>query len=383
MNTDPIARYAALVAEGAVVHDPAQEALAERLSRLADALAKARPIPGSLLDRILARLQRRRPPRGVYVHGEVGRGKTMLVDMFFETAPARRKRRAHFNDFMADVHDRIHAVRRAASGTGSAGDDAIPAVARDIAGQAQLVCLDEFHVDDVADAMILGRLFTVMFKEGVVLVATSNQPPDQLYAHGLNRALFLPFIALLKERTEVFNLDAATDYRLMKLRDAGVWFAPCDANADAAMDAAWNRLTDGGGGEEMALNLKGRELTVPRASLGAARFHFDQLCRAPLGPNDFLAIARRFHTVVIDQIPVIGPRERNAARRFVLLVDTLYDHRVKIVASAAGEPDVLYPDGPLSDEFRRTASRLIEMRSEDYLASAHGARSTRIAASSP
>ena len=371
MQATPRARYDALVAEGMIEADPAQAGLVERLDRLAGQIEAQKARRRGLLSGLLRR-RRSEAPRGLYIHGDVGRGKTMLIDLFFETVDIGAKRRVHFNDFMADVHDRVHDFRQRLKRGAVKGDDPLPPVARAIASEARLLCFDEFHVDDIADAMILGRLFSGLFAHGVTAVATSNVPPEGLYAHGLNRQLFLPFVDLLKEHMEVARLDAPTDYRLDKLRGGGTWFSPADAAADAEMDTAWRRLTGGDSGPPTTLKLKGRELSVPQAQMGVARFTFAELCEAPLGPNDFLALARAFHTLLIDRIPVLEARQRNAARRFVLLVDTLYDNHVKLIASAAAEPDALYPTGPLAGEFRRTASRLHEMRSEAYLATAHG-----------
>jgi cell division protein ZapE len=380
MKPTPAQRYSELVANGTIAPDPAQARLAERLSSLSIEVGRwadthRRPLLGRLLRR-----GRPVPPRGLYVHGDVGRGKTMLVDLFFDTAPLAAKQRAHFNDFMADVHERIHVVRTRFKAGESRNSDPIPPVAADIARGASLLCLDELHVDDIADAMILGRLFTALFGHGVVAVATSNSPPDDLYAHGLNRDLFLPFVRLLKERMEIMRLDADTDYRLDKLRGSTTWFAPLDSTTEAGMAEVWKRLTGADAGEPKVLSVKGRSLHVPQAHMGVARLGFADLCQAALGPNDFLALARSFHTIMIDHIPIITPRQRNEARRFVLLIDTLYDYRVKLIASAAAQPDALYPDGPLEGEFRRTVSRLIEMQSEGYMSEPHGSRST---ASSP
>lgn len=374
MQNSTAARYAALVAAGTVELDPQQAALAERFDALAHALLQSRkPARKLSLGRLFGPRRPAAPVRGIYVHGDVGRGKTMLVDLFFDTIALPARRRAHFNDFMADVHQRVHDFRQRLKRGEARGDDPIPPVAEALATESRLLCLDELHVDDIADAMILGRLFSALFSRGVVAVATSNVPPDGLYAHGLNRPLFLPFVSLLKERMEVVRLDAATDYRLDKLRGGGTWFAPAGTQADAAMEAAWRRFAGAETGQPATLSVKGRTVAVPHAHMGVARFDFADLCDAPLGPNDYLALARAYHTVLIDRIPVLRANQRNATRRFVLLIDTLYDNRVKLVASAEGEPDGLYPDGPLAGEFRRTASRLHEMRSEAYLALAHGA----------
>ncbi len=317
------------------------------------------------------------PPRGLYIYGPVGRGKTMLMDMFFDAAPAPLKRRAHFHAFMADVHARLHQWRQAMKRGEATGEDPIAAVAAELAREASLLCFDEFSVRDIADAMILGRLFTALFAAGVVVVATSNVAPDDLYKDGLNRALFLPFVALLKERLEVVELDARTDYRLQKLRRAPVYYTPLGPKADGALDAAFLALTGHERGEPMTIELLGRRLDAPQAIDGVARFDFDSLCRRPLGSADYLKLAQRFHTIILDRIPRLGESERNEARRFMILIDALYDMRVKLIASAAGEPETLYSgaDGAEAFEFKRTASRLYEMRSADYLALPHGRES--------
>ena len=319
------------------------------------------------------------PPRGVYVHGAVGRGKTMLMDLFYGAADVPRKRRAHFHAFMADVHGRLHLWRQAHKRGEVAGDDPIAPVAAELASEASLLCFDEFAVRDIADAMILGRLFTALFSEGVVVVATSNVAPDDLYLEGLNRSLFLPFVALLKERLEIVELDARTDYRLEKLARAPVYYTPLGPKTDAALDAAFLALTGIRQGQPAAIALLGRVLEVPQAIDGVARFDFDGLCGRPLGSPDYLEIAERFHTLFVDRIPVLATAQRNEARRFIILIDALYDMRVKLIASAAAEPAALYAgaDGAEAFEFARTASRLFEMRSADYLALPHGRDASR------
>jgi cell division protein ZapE len=367
-------RYRALVLDHRFQYDPAQAELALKLDALAASLdgyrAEAKP---SAFARLMG-LKIPEPPRGVYVYGAVGRGKTMLMDMFFDAAPMRLKRRAHFHAFMADVHARLHQWRQALKRGEVAGEDPIAPVAAELAREASLLCFDEFSVRDIADAMILARLFTALFAAGVVVAATSNVAPDDLYKDGLNRALFLPFIALVKERLDVVELDARTDYRLEKLRRAPVYYAPISPKADAALDAAFLALTGHDRGAPIEIELLGRHLDVPQAIDGVARFDFDALCRKPLGAADYLKIAQRFHTVIIDRIPALAASERNAAKRFIILIDALYDMRVKLIASAAGEPETLYAgaDGAEAFEFARTASRLIEMRSADYLALPHG-----------
>jgi cell division protein ZapE len=333
---------------------------------------RAEPRPGAFA-RFMG-LKVAEPPRGLYIHGPVGRGKTMLMDMFFDAAQAPLKRRAHFHAFMADVHARLHQWRQALKRGEVAGEDPIAPVAAELAGEASLLCFDEFSVRDIADAMILSRLFTALFAAGVVVVATSNVAPDDLYKDGLNRALFLPFIALIEDKLDIVELDARADYRLEKLKRAPVYYSPIGPKADAALDAAFLALTGHEKGDPLEIELLGRRLDVPQAIDGVARFDFDALCRRPLGSADYLKIAQRFHTVIIDRIPALAGNERNEAKRFIILIDALYDMRVKLIASAAGEPETLYAgrDGAEAFEFARAASRLYEMRSVEYLALPHG-----------
>jgi cell division protein ZapE len=366
--------YRALVSERAFESDPAQATLIGKLDALASKLKgyKAEGKPNGLLRLFGAKPAE--PPRGLYIHGQVGRGKTMLMDMFFDAIEGPRKRRAHFHAFMADVHARLNQWRQARKRGEVTGEDPIAPVAADLAREASLLCFDEFSVRDIADAMILSRLFAVLFAAGVVVVATSNVAPDDLYKDGLNRALFLPFITLIKERLEVIELDARTDYRLEKLQRAPVYYSPLGPKADSALDAAFLTLTGHERGEPAQIELLGRHLDVPQAIDGVARFDFDALCRRALGAADYLKLAQRFHTLVLDRIPVIGASERNEAKRFIILIDALYDMRVKLIASAAGEPETLYSgaDDAEAFEFARTASRLFEMRSAEYLALPHG-----------
>ncbi len=372
-------RYAARVAVGEIESDPGQLYAIGRLARLERELADYRPPAKS---GALGWLMARRPmtaPRGVYLFGDVGRGKTMLMDLFFEAAPAAKKRRTHFHEFMADVHVRIRDIRYALKYGEVSNGDPIALAAGMIAGETSLLCFDEFLVTDIADAMILGRLFEKLFEQGVMLVATSNVPPEELYKDGLNRALFVPFIRLLEERVEVIALEARTDFRLEKLRDVAIWHVPADAAARASINRAWRRLAGPEGGAPLDLPHLGRAIHVPRAGGGAARFVFRDLCEMPLGAGDFVALARAFHTVIVENIPAIAAERRNEAKRFILLIDTLYDSAVKLIASAATEPDRLYAgtEGFEAFEFRRTGSRLHEMRSVAYLALPHGKRDSR------
>ncbi|RAZ85376.1 cell division protein ZapE [Mesorhizobium hawassense] len=364
-------RYDHLVQSGAAARDPAQERIVAALDRLINEIASKRLAQKSsaLGWLFAAKRQPRAPVKGLYIHGGVGRGKTMLMDMFFELLPVRRKRRVHFNDFMADVQDRIQKHRQARKEGTVKEDDPIPPVARALADQAWVLCFDEFSVTDIADAMILSRLFSALFAGGVVLVATSNVAPENLYRDGLNRQLFLPFISLLERNAEVMTLDAEKDYRQEKLNRQPVYVTPDDAAADRALDDAWEAMTNGQPAGEVTLTLKGRHLVVPRAVGDAARFSFADLCEKPLGARDYLAIAGRFSTVFIDHVPVLGEGKRNEAKRFILLIDTLYDHRMRLVMSAAAPPQGLYTAkrGNEVFEFERTASRLVEMQSRDWL----------------
>jgi cell division protein ZapE len=375
LSTPVSDRYAALVRDGAIERDPAQTRVLKLLDELATELGQFRlQRKSNPLGWLFGARKASPSPRGLYVWGSVGRGKTMLMDLFFEVSPVRRKRRAHFHAFMADVHARVHAWRQQLKAGKVKGDDPIAPIAEALADDAWLLCFDEFSVTDIADAMILGRLFSALFARGVVVVATSNVAPPRLYEGGLNRALFLPFIAELERRMQVVELDARADFRLEKLRGAPVYHAPADAAARAALDRAFLALTGLERGAEENLTVFGRTVVVPQAAHGVARFSFEDLCGRPLGASDYLEIAREFHTVLIDGIPVMGFEKRNEARRFVWLIDALYDMHVKVVASAEAEPTALYTasEGREAFEFERTASRLIEMRSGEYLALPHG-----------
>ena len=376
------ARYEALVAAGKIERDRAQDHLLDLFGALEQRLAEHRLARKSSSLGWLFGARDREPIRGLYLHGEVGRGKTMLMDLFFETSPVLRKRRVHFHEFMDEVHERVREFREKLKAGEVSGEDPIRLTAATIAEQTWLICFDEFHVTDIADAMILGRLFKRLFELGVVVVATSNVAPEELYKDGLNRALFLPFIALIEQHMAVVRLSARTDFRLEKLSGRPVWYVGGGAAVDEAMDEAWRRLTGGHPGQAQELTVKGRRLHVPCAAMGVVRFSFHDLCEQPLAAADYLRIAHDFHTVVLDRIPVMDYERRNEVKRFIILVDTLYDNAVKLVASAAAEPDALYraSEGFEAQEFKRTASRLIEMRSQAYLAQPHGRRDSTASA---
>lgn len=371
-------RYAALIAAGKIEADAGQAALAHQMSQLALRLDQHRLArKSSALGWLFGKIEKREEPlKGLYIHGEVGRGKTMLMDLFFSTSPVVRKRRVHFHEFMADVHERVHVYRQEIKNGDVSEHDPIHRAATAIAEESWLLCFDEFHVTDIADAMILGRLFTRLFDIGVIVVATSNLAPSELYKDGLNRALFLPFIDMLKRHCVVARLDARVDFRLEKLTGVPTWYVPPNGKSEAALDDAWHRLVGESDGAPHELMVKGHGVLVPKAAMGVARFSFEDLCAQPLAAADFLKLAHEFHTIMIDRIPVMDFSRRNEAKRFIILIDTLYDHAVKLLASAEAQPDELYTgsQGYEANEFRRTASRLIEMRSQAYLGLPHGPR---------
>ena len=365
--TGVFSQYRERVEAGLLSEDPAQAEAARRLDDLAERLANL-PKAGWF--------SKPEPVTGLYLWGGVGRGKSMLMDLFFETAAPKAKRRVHFHEFMAEVQDRLDTWRRMSEAdrkrspwrVKGAGDDPIPPVAKQVAESAGLLCFDEFQVTQIADAMILARLFEQLFARGVTMVATSNRHPDDLYKDGINRPLFLPFIRLLKERCDIFHLASDRDYRLDRLIAAPVWYAPLGPAAEASLDTVWTRLTSGAHAQHVTLTVKGRKLEVSREAAGIARFSFQELCARPLYSRDYLAIAANFHTIILSDIPLLGPENRNEAARFVALIDALYEAKIKLVASAAAEPEALYPEGDGAFEFERTVSRLHEMRSTGYLA---------------
>jgi cell division protein ZapE len=374
----PLEHYRALAETGELKPDDAQWRAAAALDALYRKLKNYRPHRRRLFGFLGP--DRNDEIKGVYLYGDVGRGKSFLMDLFFAGVAVAKKRRVHFNAFMAETHQRIHEWRSLSDDerqarhefVRDAGDDPIAPVAKLIASEAYLLAFDEFQVTDVADAMILGRLFEKLFAFGVVIVATSNTPPQLLYEGGLNRGLFLPFIAMIEDKMQVIELDGGRDYRLDLMGELNVYISPLGPDADAAMDAAWQRLTDAKRGVPTTMTVLQRKLPVPQTANGVARFTFDQLCREPLGAADYLALAKAFHTILIDRVPRFGPEDLNAARRFTLLIDTLYDERVKVVCSAAAPPAELCDECEDSDWFKRTASRLVEMQSAHYLRMGHG-----------
>ncbi len=366
----PLQRYRALRRAGALEPDPVQELGAEKLQSLHHALKGYQPAGETWLtgwkDRFGLARRTDEPPQGLYIFGPVGRGKSMLMDLFFDTAPVTRKRRVHFHAFMLEVQERLTKERRTTQ-----RDDPLMAVAADIAEETWLVCFDEFHVVNIADAMILGRLFQGLFERGVVVVATSNVAPQELYQGGLQRDRFVPFIDIICARLDVLDIGVGVDFRLDRLKGQPVYHTPLGPAATERLDTAFETLTDTATGEAVQLTVLGRTLVAPIAARGVARFTFDELCREARGAADFLAIATHFHTVIIDGIPKLSAQEREVAKRFVVLIDSLYEHRVNLFASAAVEPGEIYPAGDTAFEFKRTSSRLIEMQAQDYIAAPH------------
>ncbi|MDZ4738184.1 MAG: cell division protein ZapE [Rhodospirillaceae bacterium] len=368
----PRAAYAARIAADLIQPDPAQTQAVARLQALHEALADyvpARP-RGSFLGRLFGRdaVASGPPdsaPRGIYLVGDVGCGKSMLMDMFFADAPVAAKRRVHFLAFMQEVHGRIHAWRQSHQG------DPVPPIAEAVAADATLLCFDEFQVTNIADAMLLGRLFEALIGRGVVIVATSNRAPQRLYEGGLQRERFLPFIALIEAHLDLVDIGRGTDWRRIRVAGQPVYFVPHDERAAAQLREIFALLTDRAEPKAVSIEFLGRVLFVPRAAEGVAWFGFDALCRQNLGAADYLALAANFHTLLLEDVPVMGDEERNEALRFVALIDALYEHRTLLVMSAEAEPDGLCRARDVAATYRRTASRLIEMRSAEYVARHH------------
>ena len=349
--------YDARVAGGKLRPDPAQHAILPKLELirlwLEDHAARKRGILGGLFSKPA------QAPRGLYLWGGVGRGKSMLMDMFFEATEIEAKRRVHFHAFMQDIHRGMHAARK------NGVEDALAPVADALAHDVRMLCFDEMQISDITDAMIVGRLFERLFSAGVVVVTTSNRAPEGLYKDGLNRALFLPFIELISERLEVVQLQSPTDYRQHRLEGAQVYFQPA-ASAKSDIAAIWLDLTGGAGGEPLRLPVNGREVELPRFANGVGRASFWELCAKPLGPADFLAIAQAVRVLILEDIPQLSSYNYNEAKRFVTLIDALYEARVRLICSAADVPERLYLEGSGSFEFERTASRLREMQAADW-----------------
>lgn len=363
------AEYQALISSGAIEADPAQADAAEAFAGLEERLSSYKPLRRqSLLGRLFADKDEP-PPRGLYVHGEVGRGKTMLMDLFFTHARLSKKRRVHFHEFMDEMHAAITDFRKSEHGRGNA--DPIAAVTKPLLDEVRLLCLDEFQVQDITNAMLLGRLFGQLWAAGVTVVATSNTRPDDLYENGLNRQLVLPFIAELKARCEVVELDGPTDYRRLKFEGEEVYRFGTGPDVDAAMNRLWLRLTGGVAGEPGELRSLGRSIPVPRQAMGAARFTFAELCEKPLGARDYVKLSHAFDALMIEHVPQFDRTRTDASKRFILLVDTLYDRGVKLAASFAAPLDELGRDDKTRAEFARCVSRLVEMQSAQYLAAAH------------
>jgi cell division protein ZapE len=366
--------YRARIAAGEIESDPAQAAAAERLQDLWSKLRGYNPHPAKPPNGWVGKLLHRKQveeledhPNGLYLVGDVGRGKSMLMDLFFEAADVPRKKRIHFHEFMQDAHQRFHRIKRDNPNI----SDPIPPLADMIASEAALLCFDEFQVHDIVDAMILGRLFEALFERLVVVVATSNTIPDNLYKGQPGRDAFLPFIALLKKHLDVLVLGAARDYRRERVHGLKTWYVPANRQADEALDHVFSQLAEGAEPHASSLEIAGRKLAVPLAVNGCARFDFHALCGVPLGAGDYLALATHYPILLMDGIPALSPDNFDEARRFVTLIDALYEHRVKLYATAAAEPDALYRSGQGAQIFERTASRLEEMQSDEYLALKH------------
>ena len=373
MTNGPIHAYRALLAGGEIEPDPSQELAAEKLQSLHAALESHEPTMGA--KGWMARLTlgpRRESPRGLYMFGGVGRGKSMLMDLFFDCSPMEAKKHVHFHAFMRQVHSRLHSFRQAVkAGEVAEESDPLVALAEVIVDRAWLLCFDEFHVTDIADAMILGRLFEALFESGMVIVTTSNRPPQDLYKGGMQRQLFMPFIELFEEKLDIQDLGSGTDFRLERIRDMKVYLTPAGPETDGILEEDFRRLITGAEPRPVGVAVDGRRVEIELAAEGAALTGFPDLCEQPLGAGDYLTIASLYHTVILKGIPRLGPENRNEAKRFVTLIDALYEHKVNLICSAAAAPDELYTKGDGAFEFQRTASRLFEMQTETYMSQPH------------
>jgi cell division protein ZapE len=356
-HVSPIIEYERRVTTGALSDDPNQRDALKLLNHLDKDLANYKPSKLGYLKSFFA--GNRRAPKGIYIYGGVGRGKSMLMDLFYEQAPTHAKKRVHFHGFMQKVHEAIHKARKAGV------QDALKPVAQEIIQSTDLLCFDEMQITDITDAMIVGRLFEYLFEAGVVIVTTSNRHPDDLYKDGLNRSLFLPFIEMIKSRLTVYCLDSQTDHRQNRLTGQQLYFHPLDEATALAIGHVWHQFSVGKS-EPLVIKRKGRDVIIPEFSNGVGKANFDDLCAKPLGPGDYIAISKALRVLIITNIPKLSKANNNEAKRFVTLIDALYEAKVKLIASAANAPEKLYTAGAGAFEFERTASRLREMQSADW-----------------
>ncbi|MEZ5757598.1 MAG: cell division protein ZapE [Emcibacteraceae bacterium] len=379
---DPYTRYHEMLENGQLKEDGNQARVVDKFQNLFLSLKNNNPAQNeNILSRMFLKKKIIEKPKGLYIYGSVGRGKSMLMDLFFDLAPILNKRRVHFHAFMIEIHKEIHAWRymdkeNRIKKFGTSADDPIPPLAENIARKSKLLCFDEFQVTDVTDAMILGRLFRSLLNLGVILVLTSNRAPDELYKNGLNRELFLPTIKMIKEELDVVALDGPTDYRLERMKGMEVYHHPLGEVATKALSEAFWRLTDHEVDDRTEvgpddIEVQGRILHIPVASRGVAVVSFKKICGAALGSADYLAMAWKYHTIIMVGIPKLGPENRNEAKRFTTFIDALYENNVKFLCCAAVAPEDLYEEGHGHFEFQRTVSRLMEMQSKEYLAKGH------------
>ena len=374
VTSQPRDAYEALIQDGELRADPRQAFAMDRLQDLHQQLETYGLQMGASgwRTRLSFRGGRKKTPKGIYMWGGVGRGKSMLMEIFYANSSVEDRKHIHFHAFMQEVHRRVHSYREAQNaGKVKAEKDPLTALSKVIVDQAWLLCFDEFHITDIADAMILGRLFESLFEAGVVVIATSNRPPEDLYKDGLQRELFLPFIDLIQEKMEVIELDSPTDYRLERIQAMDVFLNPANDETTSKLSEDFDRLTTGAVPEPMTLTVQARDIHFSRTAEGVACTNFAAMCEQPLGAGDYLAIAARFHTLILADIPQLGPERRNEAKRFVTLIDALYEAKVNLICSAASPPEALYTEGDGAFEFERTVSRLMEMQSPEYIALEH------------